>query len=241
MLAIYNRTKLTPMFHTTSILLRNNFRTQLLMKTKKIPLLPKPGSTKFFDWSKIVVREATSEDASTIAMWVQNRQEVRWLGADKEDLDESTVRRWIEESWGAFVLYEIAETGTPGQPVAFANVAPLDADPTEFRIEVGRLLVKPKHRRQGLGSTLVRHLSVAISKTIEEVFPNTTSCEINFRVMRGNKKALGLIENLPFSNTTSLPSSADPRYHWFKYLLDNQVRPVLSDEILQLWMVNYDR
>ena len=218
-----------------------DFRSQLIKNaTREISPLHKPESTAkpiAIDWSKIAVWEATTEEARTIAEWAQTPNEALWLGAAEDHLKESTVRTWIEKSWGAFVLYE---TDGKDTPVAFANVALLNAGSTEFRIEVGRLLVPPTHRRQGLGSTLVQHLSAAVNKTIEEVFLNTagrvptlisTPSEINVRAMKENDIVLRLIKRLPFLDTISPLSPLDPHYrhyHWFKYLPDIRVGPAIG-------------
>lgn len=170
------------------------------------------------DWRRVTVRLATEADAPMIASWASTSDEVRFLGVEACQLGQEEVITWIRESAGAFLLTRTGPDEADGakeEPVAFANLAPVEQGECE-RLEVGRLIVPQDERRKGFGSTLVRHICSVVG-AIRDTTTDLAGGMTLSRVVRENWIGLRLVAGLPFEEMNSPFAGGDAVNRWYKY------------------------
>lgn len=159
-------------------------------------------------WDLVSVRPAEHRDASKISIWLKDDAEFQWLGEDPAGEREAAVQRWLEEAKVALLLLE------DSAPIAFANVAMLQS-PSDSA-ELGRLIVHPNKRKQGVGSTLLQHLGVSIVNTANR--KRADSPTLFARVAPENVAGHKLLKALPFSKEHDAQGFPDAlHYDWFRY------------------------
>jgi transcriptional regulator with XRE-family HTH domain/GNAT superfamily N-acetyltransferase len=172
------------------------------------------------EWLKPGLRVATEQDTEIIASWVKNECELRWLGGDVDFPVKQQVKNWITTSLGGFLL----ECTPPREdmvqrvPVAFATVAYFGEDANKAVVEVGRLIVDPRMRRFGFGSTLLRHLSSAVQLALHP--SERTPTAVHIRTLSDNNIAIAMINGLPFDEHEAPQWASEievEQCRWFSY------------------------
>lgn len=135
---------------------------------ERIPILgynPLSGDKRYrthVDWDTVGIRAVSDNDVTTIARWVGSAKEASWLGSREERLTEVELKAWIDESFFACVLtlrHAAYESSTDA--VAFATLAPVDGAEDSKAVELGRVVVAPRWRHHGFGTTLIRFMATA--------------------------------------------------------------------------------
>lgn len=116
---------------------------------------------------------AKRSHVAEIASWIQNEEELRWLGGEEGKLSfADNVEQFMRNADGAFVV-EVRTSTAAGmnastKPIAFFAIQPVKSDIDQAR-EFGRLIVKPDYRDRGLGKAIV--------KTVIDKLCSTSSAE----------------------------------------------------------------
>lgn len=165
-------------------------------------------------WNRVAFAIADTTCAKPISGWISGPEEMQYVGVGfgihrkkrvaSDSLTEDETLSWITEEGVGFILKY--DDGSRGEmPVAFINVQVKKFDNiNKTRIEVGRLLVDPKFRRMGFGSTLALNVLEIVSNAKQSI-PQLKNVYIYARVVKSNDKGQKLVKRLPLVPTN--------RYH----------------------------
>jgi DNA-binding XRE family transcriptional regulator/GNAT superfamily N-acetyltransferase len=164
--------------------------------------------------TQLSIKGASREDAALVKKWVTAISgDAEFVGARTSPVKSSEVADWINNSVGAYLLYDESK-----KPVAFVNIVSREGS----EVEVGRLVVDPTKRRRGFGSTLVRNVCLALSSAYKKVI--TVADPITLaRVVTRNTVGLAFIETLPFVRVK------EEKETWYQYYLDGRNRRMLGE------------
>jgi transcriptional regulator with XRE-family HTH domain/GNAT superfamily N-acetyltransferase len=186
------------------------------------PLSKESQAHGITEWPKPSLRVATEQDTEIIASWVKNECELLWLGGVVELPVKQQVKNWITTSLGGFLL-ECTPSGKEiglRDPVAFATVAYFGDNTNKEAVEVGRLIVDPRRRHLGFGSTLLRHLSSAVQ--LAQHPSERAPTAVHIRTFSDNNIAIAMINGLPFDEHEAPQWASEidvERCRWFSYRL----------------------
>jgi transcriptional regulator with XRE-family HTH domain/GNAT superfamily N-acetyltransferase len=176
----------------------------------------------------LMVQDSRAETyARLISGWIQSPAEFAWLGEDPGQFAtrEAAVKRWHKEGPGAYVLVRMI--GDSFEPLAFANVQrPSSADQTQ--LELGRLVVAPKSRNNGLGRLFVDHLAKTVSADVE----TRTGLTINARSSKNNEIAKKLFQKSILKPVKRPKWAKTTQYEW--WALQNSTKARFAHALKQL-------